>query len=101
MERIKRVSELQQNLEAILRDIDEKDDTIVIEHEDEPAAVVVPVGVYLQWKEHQETLAELKRKRAEQDGMSEEEVEANDLIEEAKWWIRLKDKVGSKGETTG
>jgi PHD/YefM family antitoxin component YafN of YafNO toxin-antitoxin module len=100
MERITYVSELRQNVEALLRDVSETGDTMVIEHEDEPKAVLVPVRVYLQWKENQAMLADLKRKRAEQDGISEAEVEANDLIEEAKWWIRLKDKAGSGGEIT-
>jgi prevent-host-death family protein len=100
MERITPISELQQNIEAILQDVDQKGDTIVVEQEDEPAAVLVPVREYLQWKENREMFAEMKRKRAEKDGMSGEEVEANDLIEEAKWWTRLKDKAESRGEIT-
>lgn len=79
---------MRRDFEQILRDVAEKDDKIVIESEDQPLAVLVPATVYWQWLSNQEDYANKLRRLAEEHGMSAEEVDANEVVEEAKWWIR-------------
>jgi PHD/YefM family antitoxin component YafN of YafNO toxin-antitoxin module len=88
MERRMNLEEVLRDFEGILRDIEDKDDKIVIEREDQPVAVVVPVTLYWQWLTNQEEYTNKLKRIADEDGVPVEEVEANELANEAIWWVR-------------
>jgi hypothetical protein len=95
MEQSVQRAEAEKDIKRILQGVMENEDRIVIEQDDQPVAVIVPVGVYWQWLRSQEFLADKLREMAQEFGMSEEEAEVNELAEEAKWWVRRKRKDGT------
>jgi hypothetical protein len=78
----------EQSIKRLLEEVKENEDRIVIEENDNPAAVVVPIGVYWQWLRSRDLYAQKLREEAEAEELSDEEAEANELIAEAVWWVR-------------
>ena len=87
----------EQNIKRLLQEVDENEDRIVIEENDNPVAVIVPISVYWQWLRSRDLYANKLREEAAAEELSGEEAEANELIAEAVWWVRRKNRASVNG----
>lgn len=80
------VSEAGRNLEEIVKRVAENNDSVILDVEGEPKAVVVPVELYQRWKRSRKAFFDMMREGAERANMSPEE--ADELAAEAVQWAR-------------
>ena len=80
------VSEAGRNLAEIVKRVAENNDSVILDVEGEPKAVVVPVELYKQWLQRRKAFFDSFREMAERANMDPEE--ADQLAAEAVRWAR-------------